>query len=140
MRTDQNTNFRILKCKQTTSTSFITLTLRDKVFRTLSPEPLASKEAPTTRKCKFFDALARRAGTKAEYFESKEHEITWRILKRGRCSRVSGFVLLLRLVSKGTHLNYGSIIISKILLSVLLYLRSLVGARKPRQTKNTLNV
>ncbi len=34
-------------------------------FRTPSPEPLAGKEATTRRKCKFFDALARNAGTKS---------------------------------------------------------------------------
>jgi transposase len=39
--------------------------LRNQPFRTPSPEPLASREATTTKKCKFFDALARSGGTKS---------------------------------------------------------------------------
>jgi hypothetical protein len=65
---------------------------------------------------------------KAESFESKEHEMIQRILKRGHRLRVYGFTSLLRLVGEGKHLSYGSTIISKTLLSVLLCLRSLVGA------------
>jgi hypothetical protein len=34
-------------------------------LRTPSPEPLAGNEATTTRKCKFFDALARSGGSKS---------------------------------------------------------------------------
>lgn len=38
---------------------------RNVPFRTPSPEPLANREATTRRKCKFFDALTRNAGTKS---------------------------------------------------------------------------
>lgn len=37
--------------------------LRGSRFYTPSPEPLAGKEATTTRKCRFFDALSRNAGS-----------------------------------------------------------------------------
>jgi len=40
-------------------------TLRGARFQTPSPEPLAGKDATTTRKCKFYDALARDGGTKS---------------------------------------------------------------------------
>lgn len=40
-------------------------TLRGARFRTPSPEPLANREATTTRKCKFFDALAQEARSKS---------------------------------------------------------------------------
>ena len=45
-------------------------------FRTPSPEPLAGKEATTTRKCKFFDALAREGGTKSLHRISQDTGIS----------------------------------------------------------------
>ena len=45
-------------------------------LRTPSPEPLAGKEATTTRKCKFFDALARNTGTKLLHSISKDTKIS----------------------------------------------------------------
>ena len=41
-----------------------------------SPEPLANNEATTTRKCKFFDALARDGATRSLRSISKECGIT----------------------------------------------------------------
>jgi transposase len=38
---------------------------RSNPFRTPSPEPLVGKEATTTRRCRFFDALARNGWTKS---------------------------------------------------------------------------
>jgi hypothetical protein len=40
-------------------------TTRSTRFQTPPPEPLAGREATTTRKCRFFDALARDGGTKS---------------------------------------------------------------------------
>ncbi|TVY80583.1 hypothetical protein LSUE1_G007656 [Lachnellula suecica] len=40
-------------------------TLRGQRFHTPSPEPLANREATTTRKCRFFDALSRDGGSKS---------------------------------------------------------------------------
>jgi transposase len=40
-------------------------TLRGQCFHTPSPEPLANREATTTRKCRFFDALSRDGGSKS---------------------------------------------------------------------------
>jgi transposase len=47
-------------------------TLRGARFHTPSLEPLANKEATTTRKCKFFDTLSQNNGTKSLRSISKE--------------------------------------------------------------------
>jgi hypothetical protein len=76
---------------------------------------------------------------KGEYFGSKEQEIIQRILKRGYRLKVSGFILLYRLVGRGKHLSYSFTIMKKTKLSILLYLGNLAGAQQPRQTKNILS-
>jgi transposase len=47
-------------------------TLRGQRFHTPSPEPLANKEATTTKKCRFFDALSRDSESKSQRQISKE--------------------------------------------------------------------
>ena len=49
--------------------------LRGQPFQTPSPEPLAGKEATTTRRCRFYDALSRNTGSKSLHSISKECNI-----------------------------------------------------------------
>ena len=51
-------------------------TRRSQSFRTPSPEPLANKEATTTRKTRFYNALAREGDTKSLRQISKDNKIS----------------------------------------------------------------
>jgi hypothetical protein len=74
----------IVECKQSTGSLIMAPTTRSTRFQTPPPEPLAGKEATTTRKCKFFDVLARDGSTKSLRHISKDCGIDEKTGRRWR--------------------------------------------------------